>query len=194
MYFDLLPDTVENIKRCSSSRPNAQDWTKFIDEGPVSAFYEVGGEFGKYMGTRFNAIYLSCPEHDGVDLVIWIETSERWIVLNSVDIAFKILARFGEHFKRISFGNDDGHLFFDPNMLKSISDKCTNLKCLDVRSSKTTGTIAWIESFGKQLKTLKIDFGINREIVLAVSLHCTHIRELTLWDVELEDLEDVNLW
>lgn len=35
MYFDLVPDAVENIMRCSSSRPNAEDWSKYIDENGV---------------------------------------------------------------------------------------------------------------------------------------------------------------
>lgn len=122
------------------------------------------------MGTRFNAMYLSCP----------VENDKHEIVVNSVIVVVKIMGHCGESFNRLAFGTDDGHLFFDYITLKSIAEACHNLEMFDFRTGQTTQTVSWIEAFGRRMRKLKIDSGIDRDIMLSILLHCTHIRELTL--------------
>lgn len=84
-------------------------------------FYELKGEFGKYVGTRFNALVVACRPKTGGDDLYWIEDDALLLVVKSVDIAVKILMLCGENFHTLTLYNGDGNLSFDSEMIKSIA-------------------------------------------------------------------------
>lgn len=92
----------------------------------------------------------------------------------------------GENFRSLSFGSNDGLLPFDSHMLESSAERCTKLKCFDFGSGGTANTVSWIEGFGKQMEKLSINSGMDQEMISAIPLHCTDIRELSLWQLESE--------
>lgn len=55
LFFDLLADDSREITtRLLSSEPNAGSWPLGLSAEDVSLLYEVNGEYGRYIASRFN--------------------------------------------------------------------------------------------------------------------------------------------
>lgn len=53
LHFDLMKnDENENIARYLSAHPNLRSWPRYICENVVATFYEVDGEFGRFICSR----------------------------------------------------------------------------------------------------------------------------------------------
>lgn len=80
MYFILCRDANENIIRSLSEKPNARYWEKHAEN--ACSVYNVRGELGKFMSSRFKLICVSSSKYAS-------EFTRNWISVDKKDVARK---------------------------------------------------------------------------------------------------------
>jgi len=98
MFFELCPDSIDNIVRCTSSSRNRSDWSSFITSEDVSALSNVEGGIGDFITSQFNAIYVP-------NKLRTLDPSGNWVDADKKDIAFKILRLEKDAFIRDESGD-----------------------------------------------------------------------------------------
>lgn len=137
MYFDMCPDAIENIIRCTSSRPSGEKWSSFIYSATVSSLCDVEGWMCELITQRFDEILI--PRSNSV------AATKR-------DIPFQIEMSGDKEFRLYLIGDDDddGRHFHGPNMLKPFSQKIRNLDALVFDSIRPMQAAILLGLFGKQ--------------------------------------------
>lgn len=120
-------------------------------------------------------------------------TSEIWIKVDKMDTAFQILTMDGRTSEKLEFGDSYERLLRSSKMLDPLAKTCVNLESFSIHENQTITTVPLIELFGNRMTTLEFYKGIKKEVLLAVSLHCTSIWKLTL-RIRSSDVEGLNLW
>jgi len=129
MYFELCPDSIENIVRCTSSSRNSKDWASFINSEDISSSSNVEGGIGEFITSRCNAI----SDRNGIssgrnkfsvhlhDKLFTMDSSGFWVDAHRKDIAFKLHRVEQSDFKRPKPVDKVALHFHGLNMLKSMS-------------------------------------------------------------------------
>lgn len=186
LYFDLLPiDTICNLTRFLSSEPNGRNWPQGISSKQISSLYAINGEYGRFVFSRFDAIYLSR------DASIF-HVEESGVILESNRLAYTVLTTAGESFKTIHW--DDTGTLDNSNLEDDIIEMSTLCPNLESFSFGYSNAEPWLLVFGERIKTLSFYYGVPPRIIEAVSSHCTNIRQLTLKEAWASYLNWSNLW
>lgn len=129
-YFDLLKyDEKENIARCLSPYLNAQDWSRYIRENDVTALYEVNGDFGSFISTRFRTINFLPAPHEEI---------RESISVPGVNGVSKIAERGGENIKKILMNCETERKIMADDMLNELSRKLPNIESMMIESGTST--------------------------------------------------------
>lgn len=83
-----------------SSGPNATVWPHLISDEDISNLFEVNGEYGRFMASRFDALYLTPRES------LFRDGGDKGIVLSSGLLAYNILMVAEENAKSVHWKDD----------------------------------------------------------------------------------------
>lgn len=185
LYFDFLsPEANENVVRCLSSAPGAQDWSCFVKEKDIATIYNAAGDLGKFASSRFTCILISAGDDDVP------EYNDNWIEISDASIGEDVLMRGAATFKKIYVDSSFAKRVLTSDMLDKLSDKCTSIESLYLPSE---GGRAWLERFGNRLRTLEFTSESPRKSIVAIP-YCSNIRELTLKEVSKSCVARTNIW
>jgi len=59
LYFDSLPiETMDNTTRHLAFNPNSRFWPSGLTPVDISLLHNFGGEYGRYVASRFDAMHV----------------------------------------------------------------------------------------------------------------------------------------
>lgn len=181
LLFDLLPHNPnENIARCLGAQSNAKNWLWYTSQDDIATVYGLHGDFADCMCSRFNAIYLSL-----------FDDVKDYISVRTVDLAFKILMRGAGNVKAVYVEVDCSEEFKHHELFISISEVCRNIDSFILPGSSA---LPYLKSFGNRLKKLIVESFKTRKSIMAITLYCTGIRQLSLGFIRPVCLERSRLW
>lgn len=76
---------------------------------------------------------------------------------------------------------------------KNVASKIDNLESVLFHLDEADETISWIEQFGPSMSTLRSIRYVGPEIMTAISLHCTNLKEIGVSGSNM-DLQSMNIW
>jgi len=183
--LDTLPENgMEHILRHLSRVPRAKTWTKYINVKDLGALYDLGGDFGAYVHSRFDTLSVGEMREVSTDEFLWKELKSETVWMDdSIYAAHDLLSKAGLNFRSLLFPGDS----MLPSILYDIADACINVRSVGVGDEG--GEL--VEAFGGRLEALHLG---RHPCIREVADNCVQLRELTLDTVELRDLERSDLW
>lgn len=185
LYFDILPENpIETILRFISLYPRAKKWARGINLEDISGLYNVRGELGSFLLTRFTAIRIISDDN-------WCRDTYEEAILCRVKslLDLSLPDRFGESFHTLISEVSGETSEITAKLVAFISARFPHIRSLDMRRN-WNGDYIWIENLGSSIETIRSD----RYDYERIAKYCPRLKHLYLyrmtWPVDCK----VNLW